>query len=190
MAEEKKTTERWWNKHFVVKMKSEFVNGIIKFVNFRNGRGILDMLTIATAKPHWVIGDDKGGFKPNPLTPGWTLDQYVEYFQRRGATVEPITASAAKELRDELAAEEIKFVDRVAATPHATPADVDPDGAEKVDEKTGKKVDSDPVEKTFVCGSCKNEFDAVDVGVSPIDCPKCGTKAAMVKTAKKGKGKK
>ena len=184
MADEKKITDKWWKQHFIVKMKSDMVNGIIKFVEFRNGRGILDMLAIATAKPQWAIGDDKGGFKPNPLMPGWTLHQYVEYFQRRGATVEPITATAAKELRDELAGESVKFAETGAA--HDTPAGVDPDGAEKVDETTSKAV-SDPVEKAFACAACKHEFNAVDVGVSPIDCPKCGTKAATVRAAKKGK---
>ena len=60
MADEKKITDKWWKQHFIVKMKSDMVNGIIKFVEFRNGRGILDMLAIATAKPQWAIGDDNG----------------------------------------------------------------------------------------------------------------------------------
>lgn len=166
--------EKWWKQHYLVTAKSKMLNGRMKFVNFKNGRGILDTMAIAECHPNWFESDESGYFKPLAKRGPWQLTDYVGYFERAGCTVEPIPASKAKKIRAELAAESVEMAI------HETPAAAEPE-KKTADPPKSDTGSGDVTEKAFKCQACNKIFTAVDVGVYPIDCPLCGKTAGIPK---------
>jgi hypothetical protein len=77
-----------------------------KFVVFNAGVGILDLEALHAGRPDWVELSGDGFVQ----VAGIGLDQYVEFWERRGYEIEEITAKEAAEHRSAVAAKNEKAI--------------------------------------------------------------------------------
>lgn len=183
-----------WAKAFKITAKDPRFGGTIKFVKFLNGVGALSWAIIAEQKSGWIDVMSDAPFAMPKTGLGFGIQEYADYFKRRGFKVETITAKTADNMHTRYNAAVKKMINdadlaaqkagrekkdrelgRDTPPESPTPAPGDGDGTPIVD-------DESPIEIVFACTKCSNEWNAVDLGITdPIACPECGKNAGIPK---------
>jgi len=155
---------KWYEKHFRVDISevNPYKSGSDKFVLFRNGVGLLNLETVGRQKMHWVKTEN-GKMVPMDAAP-YRFKNFIDYWKRKGATVEEITADQAAEMLKHLESETIQVPPELAKTPKDAIS------------KAGSDSENRAV---YVCEKCgaKFETDFVD---GAADCPQCGNASGVL----------
>lgn len=176
MAKKKETSSakkelKWWERAFKLDIRhlNSYKHGFDKFVFWRNGIGLLNIETVGRQKMAWVQVKD-GVLQPAEEAPFRNFDDYIKYWERRGAKAEEITADKAEKLLRELEKTTIKVSPEVAGTP-----------------KEAAKSIKDKDIVLYICEKCGVKFEHPKID-GAAGCPQCGNKSGVL-FSKEAKGK-
>ena len=142
---------------FIVDTCGRDFNGIIKYVTFIHGVGVLDLRAIAAHRPEWVQVDENQITFSQIAGPDKIVEFYANVFKDRGAKVTKIAGDDAEDFREALEKGRFaeinakwggKHLEELFFEPDVEDPGEDDEEAEEPEEPEGSDDDEDEDEKS------------------------------------------